>query len=140
VRGIGSYERCVAVAAAVVLVVGIAAAGEGDKGTCPIAGLSKYMSEITRDDSNCSLPIYIRACAAAEVLHRQRCQEFCGAFKTRDGIIQCEGNSSPYSELFDPDTHCKETPRSLFNVTCRVTSDCTCEPVESEVLIVPLEP
>ena len=104
----------------------------GPEAQCPIAGLVKYAIGATRSESACSLATYIRACADAQESYRIMCQDFCGAFKTRDGRTQCEGRSEPYGELFDPDHHCDETRRQQFDVTCSVSSECFCEPIVPE--------
>ena len=37
------------------------------------------------------MSVYIQACAEAETIHREKCQEFCSAFKALDLRTPCVG-------------------------------------------------
>ncbi len=92
---------------------------------CEITGLAEYGIEETQSGA-CSASVYVRACREAQHLHRERCQEFCGALKEIGGRRLCEGSSSPVAQLFDPDRHCRELRHEHFQVSCRVSSVCSC--------------
>ena len=107
-------------------------ASSSDELECRIAGLEQYEIRATRPGSGCTVSTYIQACAEAEAIHREKCEEFCVAFKALDQRTPCVGHSSPYAVLFDTGVHCKEIKRREFDVSCTVAASCECTPVSRE--------
>ena len=99
---------------------------------CRIAGLEPYEIRATRPGTSCTVSSYILACADAEAICREKCEEFCVAFKALDQRTPCVGHSTPYAVLFDTDAHCNEARRREFDVSCTVTASCECTPVPRE--------
>ena len=92
---------------------------------CEIQGLAEYEIENVQDGA-CSEAVYIRACREAQLQHRQRCRDFCGALHQLGTRRACEGSSSPVAELFQPGHHCEEIKHEYFGVSCRVRAECAC--------------
>lgn len=92
---------------------------------CEITGLAEYGIREVQSGA-CSPHVYVRACRDAQLAHRERCQEFCGALKEVGGRAACRGESRPVAHLFDPEQHCHELRHDQFEVFCRVSSACSC--------------
>ena len=116
-----------ALAALSPLLVRVGDAGETAAAECEIRGLAEYAIEEAHEGS-CTPTVYVRACRTAQLQHRERCHEFCGSLKDLGGRRFCVGASRPMAQLFDPDRHCKEVRHERFEVACRVTAACACNP------------
>jgi hypothetical protein len=105
----------------------VGADGDAAVTECEIQGLAEYEIENVQDGA-CSEAVYIRACREAQLQHRQRCREFCGALHQLGTHRACAGSSSPVAELFHPARHCDEVQHEHFDVSCRVRAECACNP------------
>ncbi|UCE86000.1 MAG: hypothetical protein JSU66_17015 [Deltaproteobacteria bacterium] len=93
---------------------------------CEIQGLAEYVIENVQYGA-CSEAVYVRACREAQLQHRERCREFCGALQQLGTRRSCVGRSSPVAELFHPKRHCDEIQHERFDVSCRVRAECACQ-------------